>query len=146
MSSGKEEYSDIFGRPHHVSSKRLQMSRANRAAQFSPFAALTGYDALVDEFARVTDIKVEKADDDLARIDMKLQLLQSHLSDNPEVTILYFEPDSQKYGGAYIERSGKVKKIDTINQILLMQSGITIPLDDILDITGAFLDYLSDGI
>lgn len=77
---------------------------------------------------------------------MKLQLLQSHLSDNPEVTVLYFEPDNRKSGGAYIECSGVVKKIDTINHILLMQSGIAIPLDDILDITGALLEYLPDNI
>jgi hypothetical protein len=146
MSSGKEEYGDIFDRPHHVSSKRPQMSRLNRAAQFSPFAALTGYGALVDESARVTDVKIEKADDDLARIDRKLQLLQSHLSEDPEITILYFEPDRRKAGGAYIERSGTVKKIDTIHHILWMKSGIKIPLDDILDITGTLFEQLPDSI
>ena len=81
MSSGKEEYSDIFDRPHHVSTKRAPMSRLNRAAQFSPFAALTGYDDLVAESARVTDRKMELCDDDLALLNEQLAYLQSHINE-----------------------------------------------------------------
>jgi len=105
------------------------MSRLNRAAQFSPFAALTGYDALVDESARVTAVRHELSEDGTARIDAKLQLLQNHLEDKPIISVLYFEKDQRKAGGAYVETVGLVKKIDTINSTLLLHSGKEIPLD-----------------
>ena len=101
MPSGKEEYSDIFDRPHHVSTKHPQMSRLNRAAQFSPFAALTGYDDLVKESARVTSRRVELSEDDLADINLKLNLIQEHLSEAPTISVTFFAPDSLKSGGEY---------------------------------------------
>jgi len=140
----RKEYSDIIDRPHHVSSKRPQMSKLNRSAQFSPFAALTGYDALVDESARVTDERLELLEDGMECIDMKLQLLQSHLADNPVISVLYFEKDRRKAGGAYVEAVGTVKKIDKINSVLLMQSGEEIPLDNIYDLYSALFDSLSN--
>lgn len=135
MSSGKEEYSDIFDRPHHVSTKRAPMSRLNRAAQFSPFAALTGYDDLVAESARVTDRKTELCDDDLALLNEQLAYLQSHISEQPEVTILYFEPDARKDGGTYRECFGKVKRIREFEEVIEMDSGLIIPFSDISSIS-----------
>ena len=102
MSSGKEEYRDIYNRPHHVSSKRPQMSRLNRAAQFSPFAALTGYDDLVAESARVTDEKHELGEFELEQLNSRIQYLRDHLSEEPEVNITYFQADERKAGGSYI--------------------------------------------
>lgn len=133
--SGKEEYSDIFDRPHHVSTKRVPMSRLNRAAQFSPFAALTGYDDLVAESARVTDRKMELCDDDLAALNEQLTYLQSHINEQPEVTIVYFEPDARKDGGAYRECSGRVKRIREYEEVVEMESGAIIPFSDITSIS-----------
>ena len=106
MSSGKEEYRDIYNRPHHVSSKRPQMSRLNRAAQFSPFAALTGYDDLVAESARVTDEKHELGEYELEQLNSRIQYLRDHLSEEPEVSITYFQADERKAGGSYIVFTG----------------------------------------
>ena len=137
MSSGKEEYSDIFDRPHHVSTKRAPMSRLNRAAQFSPFAALTGYDDLVAESARVTDRKMELCDDDLALLNEQLAYLQSHINEQPEVTIVYFEPDARKNGGEYREYTGKVKRVREYEEVVEMDSGLFIPFSDIASISRA---------
>lgn len=142
--NGRTEYPDIIDRPHHISSKRPQMSRMNRAAQFSPFAALTGYDALVGESARVTDERLELSEDGIIRINTKLQFLQNHLEDRPVVTVLYFEKDQRKPGGAYVDVVGTVKRIDTIGGILLMQSGKEIPLEDIYDLMGDLFEALSN--
>lgn len=129
--SGKEEYSDIFNHPHHISNKRPQMTRLSRAAQFSPFAALVGYDDLVAESARITDQKRELCDDDLALLNEELTYLQSHISEHPEITIFYFEPDMRKTGGAYREYSGKVKRIKEYEEVIEMNSGLIIPFSDI---------------
>lgn len=134
MSSGKEEYSDIFDRPHHVSTKRAPMSRLNRAAQFSPFAALTGYDDLVAESARVTDRRLELSDDELEQLNEQLSDLLRHIDEQPEVTILYFEPDARKDGGAYREYSGKVKRLREYEEVVEMDSGLVIPFSDIASI------------
>lgn len=131
-----EEYLDIINRPHHVSTKRPQMSRLNRAAQFSPFAALTGYDDLVRESARVTSRKVELSEDDLADINVRLQFVQEHISTYPKITVIYFEQDQFKSGGAYVECAGAVIKIKPFEQYLVMEDGSEIPFGDIISITG----------
>ena len=131
MSSGKEEYRDIYNRPHHVSSKRPQMSRLNRAAQFSPFAALTGYDDLVAESARVTDEKHELGEFELEQLNSRIQYLRDHLSEEPEVNITYFQADERKAGGSYIVFTGTVKKIDEYSKSLLLSNGKTILFEDI---------------
>ena len=134
MSSGKEEYRDIYNRPHHVSSKRPQMSRLNRAAQFSPFAALTGYDDLVAESARVTDEKHELGEFELEQLNSRIQYLRDHLSEEPEVNITYFQADERKAGGSYIVFTGTVKKIDEYSKSLLLSNGKTILFEDICSI------------
>lgn len=141
MSSGKEEYSDIFDRPHHVSTKRAPMSRLNRAAQFSPFAALTGYDDLVKESARTTDKRIELCDDDLALLNEQLAYLQHYINEQPKVTIIYFEPDELKDGGTYREYTGEIHKINEIEKVIVCKGGKVILLDDIISITGDFFRH-----
>ena len=127
-------YNDIINLPHHVSEKRLPMSMADRAAQFSPFAALTGYDAAIKETARLTDKKIELDEGALALLDMKFQLLMESLPDEPEVAITYFKPDERKEGGAYINAHGFVKKVDDLERLVIMRSGTKIPMDDVIGI------------
>lgn len=130
----KWPYEDIVNLPHHVSETHPRMSRADRAAQFSPFAALTGHDAAVRETARLTDRRIETAEDKRYELDLKLQLLTQLLSSLPEVTVTYFVPDPRKAGGAYVSVSGILKRVDTRKRLLLLQDGTEIPADDVLEL------------
>ena len=112
----------------------ITWSMADRAAQFSPFAALTGYDAAIHETGRLTDDKIELDEETLNILNMKLRLLVDSLDDEPEVTFTYFKPDQRKAGGAYIEVTGKVKKVDGFERLIVMENGIKIPMDDVLDV------------
>ena len=106
------QYEDIINLPHHVSTTRPQMPMSDRAAQFSPFAALTGYDAAIKETGRLTDTKIELDDEELHNLNLKFQFLVEHLEDEPEVAVTYFKADERKAGGAYLEATGIVKKLD----------------------------------
>ena len=106
-----QDYEDIIHLPHHVSETHPRMSRLNRAAQFSPFAALTGYGAAIQEAGRLTDRKIQLDEDSQAVLDRKLAILREQLSKHPEVAVTYFQPDGKKDGGAYASFSGQVKKI-----------------------------------
>ena len=106
----------------------------DRAAQFSPFAALTGYDAAIRETGRLTDRRIELSEDSRAALDRKQQLLVECLADHPEVSVTYFIPDERKSGGAYVTVTDIVKKIDDYQRLLLLTDGTKIPLDDILDL------------
>lgn len=130
------QYDDIINLPHHVSATRLQMAMIDRAAQFSPFAALTGYDAAIKETGRLTDAKIELGEEALNILNMKFQLLVDSLADEPEITFTYFKPDERKAGGAYIDVTGKVKKVDDFERLIVMQNGTKMPMDDILNIEG----------
>ena len=130
----KNDYSDIIDHPHHVSKTRPQMSELERAAQFSPFAALTGYDAAIQETGRLTDKKVELGEETKAVLDMKQQFLLDMISDQPEITVTYFIPDTKKSGGAYVSVTGNLKRIDEYERLMLLTTGEKIPLDDIIDI------------
>lgn len=132
----KDLYEDIINLPHHVSKTRPQMSMIDRAAQFSPFAALTGYDAAIKETGRLTDEKIEMDEEALNILNMKFQLLVDKLADEPEITFTYFKPDERKAGGAYIDVTGKVKKVDDFERLIVMQNGTKMPMDDILNIEG----------
>ena len=132
----KDLYEDIINLPHHVSKTRPQMSMIDRAAQFSPFAALTGYDAAIKETGRLTDEKIEMDEEALNILNMKFQLLVDRLADEPEITFTYFKPDERKAGGAYIDVTGKVKKVDDFERLIVMQNGTKMPMDDILNIEG----------
>lgn len=105
-----EKYREIIDLPHHVSKTRPQMPMSDRAAQFAPFAALTGYDAAIKETGRLTDERIELDEEALTALDMKYQLLMDALDDKPEVTITYFQPDERKAGGNMYQQSVRSKK------------------------------------
>lgn len=130
----KNDYSDILDHPHYVSKTRPQMSELERAAQFSPFAALTGYDAAISETGRLTDEKIELGEETKAVLDMKQQYLLDTISDQPEITVTYFIPDTKKSGGAYVSVTGNLKRIYEYERLMLLTTGEKIPLDDIMDI------------
>lgn len=129
-------YHDIIGLPHHVSARRPRMSMLNRAAQFSPFAALTGYEDAIREAARLTDARIELDECAKAALDAKLQIIQS----NPRmiVSITYFVPDARKAGGAYVTADGSVRKVDDVQHIVRMTDRTEIPIEDIIGIEGDF--------
>ena len=125
------KYDDIINLPRPVSKKRSPMSNYDRAAQFSAFAALTGYDAVIEETARLTDTQIELDEGGKALLDEQLQAIRERLSENPEVRLRVFCPDSRKQGGAYEEITGHVKKIDPVSRILVLTEGNVIPIDRI---------------
>ena len=127
-------YDEIMGLLHHVSKTRPQMPMSDRAAQFAPFAALTGYDSAIKETGRLTDERIELDEEALAALDRKYQLLMDTLDDAPEVTITYFQPDERKAGGQYVSATGTVKKVDTFGRRILLQDGTRIPLDSVYDL------------
>ena len=133
-------YDDIINLPHYVSKKHPPMSLYARSAQFAPFAALTGYEDAVKETARETNERVE-IDDELKNIlDAKLQLLQENIDKKEEITFTYFVPDAKKDGGEYVNVVGIVKKIDTINQVIILMDKREIPIEEIIDISGNFVN------
>ena len=129
-----EPYDDIINLPHHVSSKHPQMPIENRAAQFSPFAALTGYDAAIKETSRTTDQRIELDESAMADLDMKLHMLTDRIADQPEISVTYFQEDEKKDGGAYVTAVNHVNKIDAFERTILLVNGEKISIDDILDI------------
>lgn len=128
------KYDDIINLPHHVSSTHPHMPMLDRAAQFMPFRALTGYEDAVRETARLTDEKPELTEDEKALLDMKLQRLTETISSQPSVSLTYFQPDKRKAGGAVACVTGQLKKIDEFGGILILAGGERIPVEDILDI------------
>ncbi len=128
------KYDDIIDLPHHVSPTRPHMPMPDRAAQFMPFRALTGYEDTVRETARLTEERPALTEEEKAVIDGKLQLLAEKLSDQPQVTLTYFRPDRKKAGGAYVTLTGRLKKIDSHGGALVLAGGERILLKDILDI------------
>lgn len=134
MNNDKHPYDDIIKLPHHVSRTHPQMPRQDRAAQFAPFAALTGYDAAILEAARLTDRRVELDESRKQALDARLQLLRQHLGQAPELTVCYFVPDRRKSGGAYVSHTGTVKKIDELEKSVVFRSGLRISIEDILDL------------
>ena len=127
-------YEDIINLPHHVSATRPQMPMMDRAAQFSPFAALTGYDAAIKETARLTDQKIELDDYEKEEINDKIQLIAEHLGEDFEIVITYFQPDGKKAGGAYVDALGVVKKIGEYERMIVFREGRKVSIDDILEI------------
>ena len=127
-------YDEIMELPHHVSKTRPQMPMSDRAAQFAPFAALTGYDSAIKETGRLTGERIELDEEALTALDRKYQLLMDTLDDAPEVTIIYFQPDERKAGGQYVSATGTVKKVDTFGRRILLQDGTRIPLDSVYDL------------
>lgn len=115
-------YDDVINRQHPTSKKHPRMSNMNRAAQFAPFAALAGYEESIGETARLTDRKRELSEDDVEEINVKLNFIQEHIKEHPEVTITYFKPDERKEGGEYITVTGRVRWIDEVGKILFFEN------------------------
>lgn len=128
-------YDDIINLPHHVSATRPQMPMMDRAAQFSPFAALTGHDAAIKETARLTEAQVELDEHEIEVLDGKLQSIRMRLKDRPAVSITYFRADDKKAGGAYLTVTGVIKKVDDYEQAVHMMNGEAIPIVSIIDIS-----------
>ena len=129
-------YEDIVDLPHHVSKKHPQPTMADRAARFAPFAAITGYEEMVLEEARVTDERIEMDESSKAALNEKLNMILEFIDEQPEVSITYFEPDKRKAGGAYITVTGTVKRIDEYEHLVIMTDGKKINIDDIYNLQG----------
>ena len=129
-------YDDLLDLPHHVSVVHPHMSLYDRAAQFAPFKALTGYEDDVEETARLTDERMELDEERIAYLDARLQLLEEHLAEAPVVSFTFFVPDERKDGGSYETVSGIVKKIDTVRRVIVLRDGLRIAIDDVYGISG----------
>lgn len=136
------KYEDIIHLPHHVSATRPHMSAGDRAAQFSPFAALTGHGAAIKETARLTDERVkldEYIKDDLSH---RMQIVSDSIKEQPEISITYFKPDAKKDGGEYVTAISTVKKIDEYERVVVMNDCTIIPIDDIINIDGEIFETI----
>ena len=130
----KDNYEDIINLPHHISTKHPQMPIESRAAQFAPFAALSGHNEAIKETERLTDKRIE-VDDSLKQIlNNKLQLILNNIKEEPLVTITYFEYDEKKSGGKYITVTKNVKNIDIVNQYIILTDKTKIPINEIINI------------
>lgn len=132
-------YDDIIRLPRPTSAKHPRMPLADRAAQFSPFAALSGHSAALAETARLTDRQIELSDDDKAVLDQKQRILLEHIKEHPEISVTWFRPDEKKDGGQYITTTGRLKRIDEFNQVLLLAGDIKIPLIYVVDLSSETL-------
>ena len=130
-----EDFSDIINLPHHQSKRHPQMPMKGRAAQFAPFAALTGYGSAISEVARLTEEQVPLGDDDNDRLNRLVTHIADRISEQPSVTVVYFKPDSRKQGGSYETITGRLKRIDDYERQLVMVDGKTIPLGHIIDLS-----------
>ncbi len=137
-----DKYSEIINLPHHVSDKRPHMSMIDRAAQFSPFAALTGHEAALDETARLTDVFVELDESEKEVLDAKIHMLMDLIGEKPEITVTCFKPDEKKSGGAYVSVTGFLKKINVLNREITMSDSMVIPVDYISEIRGEIFEKL----
>lgn len=148
----REVYADIIDLPHHQSKTRPHMSLYDRAAQFSPFAALSGYDNMVLEEARLTDRKRELPESELELLNQKMSLIMDLIEEKqyPEITVKYFVPDRRKAGGRYEEEIGTVKRIDPVEGCVvffapnMISDGRIVSLNMIAEIHGSQIDYMED--
>ena len=129
-------YEDILYLPHHVSGTRRRMSMTDRAAQFSPFAALTGYDAAIRETQRQTECSVELDAEEKAMLNNRIRMLSRLLKLRPTITVTYFVPDQKKSGGAYECVTGQVWKIDPVGQTLFLEDGTVVGFERIRALEG----------
>ena len=128
------EYDDIIHCSRPISGRRARMTNYDRAAQFSPFAALTGFDAAIAETGRLTGERIQLDEDEKQHLDQQMQAVLERLPEQPEVTVLWFRQDERKAGGAYVSTTGHVKKVDTYTGKLLLKGGQAIPLGEIFQI------------
>ncbi len=137
-----QRYNDIIHFPHHRSLTHPPMSGHSRAAQFAPFAALTGYDDKVTEAARLTEKRPVFTEEERAALDERLQLLVELAQERPEVTVTWFIPDERKAGGSISLTTGIVRRVDPYEELLLFTDGRSIPLQDICAVTGEIFQFL----
>lgn len=130
-----DTYDDILYLPHPTSKTHPRMSRQDRAAQFSPFAALTGYEDTVKETARLTEERPILTEDEMAELDARLRLAMEL---GTEVTVTWFQPDDKKSGGCYVSTSSRIKKVDQLCRILTMEDGTKVDIDMIIGIGDPF--------
>ena len=135
-----EKYRNIIHLPHHVSPTRTPMSKVARAAQFSPFAALVGYDAMIDETNRTTEEKFDFGEEDRAELDRKLALIVENQSQKPIVEITYFIADKKKEGGSYRTVTKQIKRVDFVRRKLLFTDRTELSIDDVSDFGGEFFE------
>ncbi len=136
----KREYDDILHLPHHVSVTRPHMEAIDRAAQFSPFAALTGYEGAIKETARLTDARIELDEYRKEVLNDKLQIIVDRIKEHPSIEITYFQPDEKKNGGAYITATGPVEKIDQYRRMVVLTDGTAVFADEIISIEGKIFE------
>lgn len=127
-------YDDILHLPRHVSTRRASMSMLARAAQFAPFAALTGYDGVIAETGRLTERRIELDGEAVCQLDRQLQRLLEQIHLRPTVTVTWFQPDGRKEGGSYRTKTGPVKKLDAPGQYLLFADGTCLPFQGLISL------------
>ncbi|MBR5433117.1 MAG: hypothetical protein IK117_01620 [Bacteroidales bacterium] len=132
----KGKYDDIINLPHHVSETHPPMSMRNRAAQFAPFAALSGHNDAIQETARYTDDFQGIDESNIEILNRKIMELRNHINEHPQISVTYFKPDAHKEGGCYSIKTGNIKKIDDYEQVLQFTDTDTIPIQSIFDIDG----------
>ena len=127
-------YDDMLNLPHPTSARHPRMSLSDRAAQFAPFAALSGHSAALVETARLTERRIELDEDVKAALDFKQQMLMDRIDEHPDVSVTWFQPDGKKDGGRYVTTTGRLKRIDEVERVLVMEDKTTVPLDDVISI------------
>ena len=127
-----EAYDDIINLSRPESKKHTPMPMEDRAAQFLPFAALTGYDAAVSETARLTEDRIELDPQEAERLGARLAVLVKRQQEQPELSLLYYVPDARKAGGAYVTVSGRIRKITDFPRCIYLTDGSRIPIEDIV--------------
>ena len=138
-----EPYDDMLHLPHPTSVRHPRMPISERAAIFSPFAALTGHAGAIAETARLTDQKMELDEDIKAELDRRQAVLMEHIAEQPEVTVTWFQPDERKDGGSYLTATGRLKKLDEIQRVLVLVDGTKILLDDVASLESECFPYQS---
>ena len=142
MDNDCSKYKDIINLPHHQSLRRPRMAMIDRAAQFSPFAALTGHNDAIIETARLTDRKIELDEGTKSIINEKIQMISDFLFEKPTITFTHFEPDIKKEGGTYLNTTGTVKKIDEFKREIILTDGRIILIEHIYDIKSDLFEYM----
>lgn len=145
QNNDEHRYDDMIDLPHHVSTKHPQMSLYERAAQFSAFKALTGYEDCVTEAARLTGERIDLDDASMSLLNGKVQILQDSIKSRPNITITYFVPDKKKTGGEYVTASGSIKRIDEVERVIIFSDGKVIQIDDVIDIQSELFVDLERG-
>ena len=135
-------YDDIINLPHPTSQRHPRMPIRDRAAIFSPFAALSGHGAAIAETARLTERRIELDEDTRAELDRKQAVLLEHMDEQPDVTITWFQPDERKDGGAYLTATGRLKKLRELERLLVLADGTEIPLEDVVALESGIFQTL----